>query len=516
MVNGKIGLDKRFVRKKPIDDRLYSAFMEHMRDVIYNGIYNPEHPTADEYGFRTDVIELVKELKLTGIRYPGGNFICSYNWEDTVGPVEERPKKVDLAWRQIEPNQVGIPEFEHWTKAVGSELIMAVNLSTRGAADAANLVEYCNHPGGTYYSDLRKKHGHEQPYNIRTWCVGNETDGSWNIARKRAKEYGWDAMEAAKAMRRVDEDIELVAVGSSGTQLDTYLNWDRKVLEQVYDSCDFISLHRYLGNMEIEQEGTLDPSDTTDYLELVSRFERNILDVIAACDYVKGHKRSQKEMYISLDEYNVQDVGVPPQFCIPQEEREFQWEVGTSFKPEGLTMRAVLLFGLTMITLIRHSDRIRIACQSILINGFGMVMCGKDEDAWVNGTYHIFKHCSLHGRGKVLEQVSESNQYKTKSFGDANVLDSVCVYHEAEKEITIFAVNKSEEEMEFTAELSCFGNLDLIEHVDVRAESLWDRNSAEEPDRIHPEKRNTTEILENRIVSKLRGYSWNMIRIKEV
>lgn len=512
MTKGQIYADKRYLRKEVVDDRVFSAFVEHLGNVIYNGIYQPDHLTANQDGFRKDVIELVKELHLTGIRYPGGNFVCSYNWEDTVGPVDQRPVRADLAWRQTEPNKVGLAEFEKWVKAVGSELFMAVNLSTRGAVDAANLVEYCNHPEGTYYSELRRQHGHEKPYGIHVWCVGNEVDGPWNIGQKRAADYGWDAAEAAKAMRRIDPEIELVAVGSSGTQLDTYLEWDRVVLEHVYDCCDYISLHRYMGMTAIDDLSTYDRRDTGDYLELASRLERNIQDVVAACDYVKGRKHSDKTMYISLDEYNAIDIG--PEDDDFSLERQ-PWQVGPEHRTAGISMRTTLLFGLSMLVILRHSDRIRLACQSILINGDGMVMCGKDEDAWVNGSWHIFRHCSLYGRGKVLETMQESEVYDTATCKRVSAMDSVCIYHEDSGELDVFVVNKTAESMDFVMQLISFCEMDVIEHLIVASEHLSDRNSAQEKNKICTVSRQDVTYADGWIRCALEPYSWNVLRLRE-
>lgn len=494
---GKVKLDRNYTRSLPVDDRLYGAFMEHLGNVIYGGIYNPGHPEADEDGFRKDVIRLLRDLNITAIRYPGGNYICTYNWEDTVGPVSERPRVYSLAWNQEEPNTVGLAEFEKWLDKIGSKLIMAVNLSTRGAVDAANIVEYCNYDGNTKYSALRREHGHEKPYDIRTWCVGNEVDGPWNIGMKDAHTYGVDAREACKAMRRIDENLELVLVGSSGTQVDTYLDWEREVLEQAYEYGDYISLHRYLANMDIEIEGTMDPFDDADYLELATRLERNIKDVVAVCDYVKGHKQTAKTMNISLDEYNVTDTGKRGE------------------RGEGLSMRATLLFGLTMLVLMRNSDRVRIACQSILINGGGLVMCNNDDDAWVNGSYYVFRDCSRYGRGRVIEQVSECDSFDTKSFTGADAMDSVCVYHEESGEIDIFAVNKCAEESEFSVDLSNFGALSAIEHITLEAEALDSRNSLRNPNAISPVSYDDITVEGNTISTLLHPYSWNVIRIKE-
>lgn len=512
MSKGKIFIDKNMISDSPVNDRFFSAFMEHLGNVIYNGIYNPSHPTANEDGFRKDVIELVKGLKLSGIRYPGGNFVCSYNWEDTVGPVEKRPVRADLAWRQTETNTVGLAEFEKWVKAADSELVMAVNMSTRGAVDAANIVEYCNHSSGTYYSELRKAHGHEEPYGIKVWCVGNEVDGPWNIGMKRPETYAWDAVEASKAMRRIDPDIELVAVGSSGTQLDTYLEWDRIVLEHVYDCCEYISLHRYMGMASIDDPSSYNADDTGDYLELAARLEQNILDVKAVCDYVKGRKHSNKTMYISLDEYNAIDYW--PAEVLNTGNSTTPWEVGPSMRYRGISMRCTLLFGLSMIIMLRHSDRIKMACQSILINGDGLVKCEDDDRAWVNGSYYIFSHCSKYGRGRVLDQVLSGDRYDTATCKEVSALDAVCIYHDDTAELDVFVVNKSSEPMEFRLSTACFGELEAIEHLLVASEHLNDRNSADE-EKIRPVSLQDICMEENEVKCQLKPYSWNVLRLQE-
>ena len=125
-------VDKSF-RIAQVDNRIYGSFIEHLGRAVYGGIYEPGHETADAGGFRNDVKELIKELDVPIIRYPGGNFVSGYNWEDGVGPVAERPKRLELAWRTLEPNDVGTNEFISWAKEVGSDVMMAVNLGTRGS-----------------------------------------------------------------------------------------------------------------------------------------------------------------------------------------------------------------------------------------------------------------------------------------------------------------------------------------------------------------------------------------------
>ena len=176
MRKAKLILDKDY-QVSPIDKRIYGSFIEHLGRAVYTGIYEPGHPTADENGFRRDVIALVRRLDVPVVRYPGGNFVSGFQWEDSIGPAADRPRRLDLAWKTTESNAVGLHEFAAWAKAAGTEVMYAVNLGTRGPADARNVVEYANHPGGTAWSDLRRKNGAEQPFDIKLWCLGNEMDG---------------------------------------------------------------------------------------------------------------------------------------------------------------------------------------------------------------------------------------------------------------------------------------------------------------------------------------------------
>ena len=169
-----------------VDERLFGSFVEHMGRAVYGGIYEPGHPTADEDGFRGDVLALTRELGVTVVRYPGGNFVSAYDWEDGVGPRSSRPTRLDLAWRSIEPNEVGTDEFMTWARKSGTEPMLAVNLGTRGVDAARNLVEYCNAPAGSRYADWRRDNGHPEPYDVQLWCLGNEMDGPWQIGQKTA------------------------------------------------------------------------------------------------------------------------------------------------------------------------------------------------------------------------------------------------------------------------------------------------------------------------------------------
>ena len=257
------------------DDRLYGSFIEHLGRAVYTGIYEPDHPLADEDGFRTDVMKLVQELRVPIVRYPGGNFVSGFRWEDSVGPKESRPRRPELAWRTIETNQFGLNEFMRWCRKVGTEPMMAINLGTRGADAARNLVEYCNLPAGTYYSDLRVQHGAPDPHNIHLWCLGNEMDGPWQIGHKTADEYGRLALETAKVMKWVDPSIELVACGSSNLDMPTFASWEATVLEHTYSHVDYLSMHQYYDNQA---------QDTADFMASSVAMEAIIRSVNSICD----------------------------------------------------------------------------------------------------------------------------------------------------------------------------------------------------------------------------------------
>jgi alpha-L-arabinofuranosidase len=230
------------------DRRLFGTFVEHLGRCVYGGIFEPGHPEADERGFRRDVLALVRELAPTVVRYPGGNFVSGYNWEDGIGPVQQRPRRLDLAWLSTETNQFGTNEFIDWCRAAEVEPMLAVNLGTRDGDAARQLLEYCNHAGGTALSEQRRAHGWDAPHGVKLWCLGNEMDGPWQMQAKTADEYGRIATETAKLMRWVDPSVELVACGSSGPNMPTFGAWEQTVLEHCFEHVDAISLHLYVND----------------------------------------------------------------------------------------------------------------------------------------------------------------------------------------------------------------------------------------------------------------------------
>lgn len=444
-MQGKLTIDPSNQIAK-VDDRLYSSLIEHLGRAVYEGLYDPDSPQADKDGIRQDVVKAVKDLNIDLVRYPGGNFVSGFNWEDSVGPKDQRPTRLDLAWRSIETNQFGLHEFMKWTKQTGTRPDMAVNLGSRGIDAARNLIEYCNFPGGTYWSDLRKKNGAKEPFNIKTWCLGNEMDGDWQIGHKTAAEYGRLAHETAKVMRLVDPDIDLVVSGSSTREMATFGSWEETVLDHTYDDVDFLSLHRYYDNEE---------NDLHNFLAKSVDFDEFISGIVAVCDAVKARKHSDKTLNLALDEWNVW------YHSHKQDDETAPWQQAPHLLEDHYNFEDALMVGTMLITLLKHADRVKIACLAQLVNVIAPIMTTK-QGIWLQSIFFPFMQVSKYGRGIALTPQQTADTYDSKDFKDVPYLDSMAVYNPDQNEVVIFAENKGEQAMDFTTTLNGF-NVDHLE-----------------------------------------------------
>ncbi|PZE20079.1 alpha-N-arabinofuranosidase [Paenibacillus xerothermodurans] len=491
-------LDKDF-KVSEIDNRIYGSFIEHLGRAVYEGIYEPGHPLADEQGFRKDVIGLVKELNVPLVRYPGGNFVSGYNWEDGVGPVGERPRRLELAWRTIETNEVGTNEFADWAKKVNSEVNMAVNLGTRGIDAARNLVEYCNHPAGTYWSDLRVSHGYKAPHKFKTWCLGNEMDGPWQIGHKTAAEYGRIATEAAKVMKWVDPTIELVACGSSNSAMPTFADWEATVLDHTYDHVEYISLHQYYGNKE---------DDTANFVARSLDMDAFIRSVTAICDYIKAKKHSKKTINLSFDEWNVW------YHSRDADSKRDPWQIAPPQLEDIYTHEDAILVGCMLITMLRHSDRVKIACLAQLVNVIAPIMTEKGGAAWKQTIFYPYMHASAYGRGVALNPIISSPKYDSKDFTDVPYLESTAVYNEAADELTIFAVNRDlEDSLYLECDIRNFDGYRVVEHIVLENGDVKARNTAGNQASVAPHNNGNAEVKDGFVQSMLPKFSWNVIRL---
>lgn len=483
-----------------IDKNLYGSFIEHLGRAVYTGIYQPEHPSADEDGFRKDVLELVKELQVPIVRYPGGNFVSNFYWEDSVGPKENRKKRLDLAWRTLETNQFGLNEFAEWAKKADTEVMMAVNLGTRGITDACNLLEYCNVNADSYYSNMRRAHGCEKPYNIKTWCLGNEMDGDWQVGHKTAKEYGRLAEETAKAMKLIDPSIKLVSCGSSNINMPTFPEWEATTLEYTYDYVDYISMHSYYDNKA---------DDTADFLAKSMDMERFINTVVATCDYVKAKKRSKKKLNISFDEWNVWFHSIDADNNFMEKE---PWNVAPGLLEDIYTFEDALLVGLMLITLIKHADRVKLACLAQLVNVIAPIMTDKNGGAWKQSIYYPFLHASKYGRGIALQPEVTTTKHDTKNHTDVSDIEAVAVYNPDQEEVTIFAVNRNtDSDVEFTADLRGFENYDVLEYLAMENNDMKATNSLHSQN-VMPKVKKDYKVDKGIFTANMKKCSWNVIR----
>ena len=346
-----------------VDRRVLGAFLEHLGRAVYTGVYQPGSPLADSSGFRSDVVREVKEVGVPIVRYPGGNFVSGYNWLDGVGPKQQRPTVLERAWNSIETNQFGTNEFIDWCRMVGTEPLLGMNFGTGSAEMAVAYVEYCNYDRGTKWSDLRRSHGFEKPHSVRYWCLGNEMDGPWQIGQMQAREYGRKARDAARQMRVIDGNVQLIACGSSGTNMPQYLIWDREVLEECYDQVDGISLHAYYGNTP-----ALTRNSTARYLAMNLDMDRQIREIAAVCDYVQGLRRSSKRLWLSFDEWNVWYRARSGDAV------DGRRQVAPKLLEEVYNLEDALLVGGFVNTLLRNADRLRIGCLAQLRYARGRVL----------------------------------------------------------------------------------------------------------------------------------------------
>lgn len=488
-MKAKVSIDLSKTISK-IDDRIYSSFIEHLGRAVYGGIYEPGHETADDMGFRQDVLKLIKELKVPMVRYPGGNFVSGYNWEDGTGDKALRPKKMELAWNSIETNEVGIDEFQEWAKRAESDVMMAVNLGTRGADDARNIVEYCNSKTDTYYANKRRENGFEDPFGIKVWCLGNEMDGDWQIGTKRPKEYARLACETAKLMKMVDPSIELVACGSSGPFMETFGEWEETVLREAYEHLDYISLHSYYGNPD---------NNSQEYLGSAAIMDKFIRDVVDICDKVKAEKKSEKQINLSFDEWNVWF------HSNEQDKKQEPWQIAPPLLEDMYNLEDSIVVGDLMITLLKHSDRVKIACLAQLVNVIAPIMTVTGGGVWKQTIFYPFMYTSVNGRGSALETEVVSDTFtEGKAEKVANV-DAVAVLSEDEKTISLFAVNRKLGE-DAELDLSGFEGFKLESHVSMEGDDLKAGNSMETPDNVTP----VTHEVGDSIV--LKGGSWNFLK----
>ncbi len=466
-----------------IDPHLFGSFIEHLGRAVYEGIYEPGHPTADENGFRRDVIDLIRELRVPLVRYPGGNFLSGYNWRDGIGPRESRPVRLDLAWFSTETNEFGTDEFMKWCRIAGVEPMMAVNMGTGSVLDAARLVEYCNHAGGTTISDLRHENGAQEPYGVKYWCIGNEMDGPWQIGHLSAEEYGRKALEAAKVMRwsngemdggNTNDRLRLIVSGSSNHEMETFPEWDRIVLENTYEAVDFLSMHRYY------MYSAARPRPLEDFLGSADDMAEFIGTIRATIEYVRAKLRSDKRVRISFDEWNIWTVTAP--------RKEPIWKRAPHLLEDVYTFQDALVFAGLMNTLLNNCDIVRLACLAQLVNVIAPIMTQKGGGTFRQTSFFPFAYLSNNASGECVRTISDTDTFPAlvvpkrgseNAPNRARIINEAITHDRTKREVCVSLLNYGQEANEVTLELRSFGSLSAKEYVEMTSGDLFAVNSFE-------------------------------------
>ena len=404
---------------------IFGGFLEHMGRSIYEGVYDPDSPLADERGLRTDVLAALAELELTTVRYPGGNFTSGYHWQDGVGPKELRPTVRELAWQSIETNQFGTDEFIELCRELNWKPMLSANLGTGTPEEARDWVEYCNAPSGTKYSDMRAKNGSDSPFNVPLWCLGNEMDGPWQIGHVPAEQYAIRAQQAAKMMKDVDRSIATVACGTAIPALPTYLEWDRTVLEHLGGLADYISLHRYVGNTH---------DDTANFLAVSNSIDQQIEAVDACCRFAAERLRLPERAYLCFDEWNVWYKNRSA------EDMDGRGKFAPALIEEVYNLEDALVVAGFLMSFIRHADVVKIANIAQLVNVIGPILTRKDG-LLKQSIFYAFRMISSRKGGISLRTKNDSPSYESFNRGTANYLDQAVTF-DGEK-LNLFLTNRS-------------------------------------------------------------------------
>jgi alpha-L-arabinofuranosidase len=487
----------------PLNRRLFGSFVEHLGRCVYNGIYEPGHPSADADGFRTDVMDIVRELGVTTVRYPGGNFVSGYRWEDGVGPRERRPKRLDLAWHSMETNQVGVHELAAWSERVGTELMLALNLGTRGTLEALDLLEYANIRAGSALAEQRAANGSPDPFNVRMWCLGNEMDGPWQLGHRSAEDYGKIASQTAKAMRQMDPHLELVACGSSSRSMPTFGTWERVVLEHTYDDVDFISCHAYYQ----ERDG-----DRGSFLASAADMDAFIQAVSTTADSVKAARRSERTIDISFDEWNVwysnrynqggKITGID------------NWPYAPRLLEDQYSVTDAVVVGSLLISLLKHADRVKAACLAQLVNVIAPIMTEPGGPAWRQTIFFPFAITAHLAQGTVLRLAVECPNYDTAVYGPVPLVDAVATIDDDSGSLAVFLVNRGlRTATTVSIEFGSLPSVRLGESITVADEDPTATNSLEHPDRVVPSPNGSARIEDGVLTVDLPAISWTALQL---
>jgi alpha-N-arabinofuranosidase len=468
-----------------IDPLLYGNFTEHLGRCIYGGIYDPKSPQADADGFRRDVIDATRALGTTIIRYPGGNFVSGYHWEDGIGPRDSRPKRKDLAWGDIEPNLIGTDEFLKFARLSGAEPYLCVNLGTGTLDEARNWVEYCNAPTGLHYSDLRAKNGHPAPYRVKYWGLGNEMDGDWQMGHKDAVEYSKYALEAAKLMKWSDDSIKIIASGSSN-YTQNWAEWNRTVLNTLKDHVDYISLHHYSGNRN---------NDHLQFMAVTTQVENVIRITDGIINEVRSKYKIRKPIYIAFDEYNV------------------WYRAWTDQKlEERYNLQDALVVASYLNAFIRQAHIVKMANMAQLVNVIAPMMVTGDK-LWYQPIFYPLQLFAQNCRGVSLQTYVDCDRYDAGDYKAVPYLDVSSSFSAVSGEVILNVVNRHPDKAIETQVFCQSGRWDKKAAAsEVNSPSLTDQNSEKEQ-KVKPVVREVSTAGESFRYS-FPAHSFTQVRVK--
>jgi alpha-N-arabinofuranosidase len=505
----KVRLDPGFSTGE-VSPRLFGSFIEHIGRCVYGGIYEPGHPTADEDGFRADVLELVRELGVTRVRYPGGNFVSGFRWEDSVGPREQRPRRRELAWHSTETNEVGLHEFYAWTQKAGLKLLYALNLGSRDTDAAVDLLDYANGAAGSALADQRIRNGAAEPFGIRTFYLGNEMDGPWQMGHLTATEYGQRASRTAAALRQYDPTVELVACGSSHMRMKTFGDWERAVLLEAYNDVDQISCHAYYE----ELDGDLDS-----FLASGEHMNRYIAAVAATADHVKTLKRSDKTITISFDEWNVwylerelKGEGLYRSEDIAGED----WPIAPRVAEDVYSVADAVVVGSLLMTILKNASRVGSSSLSMLVNSMAPIRAEAGGPVWRQTSFHPYALTAKHAVGVVLDAQVACDTYDTAQHGTVPLVDVVATHDEANGSMTVLIVNRSQSEAApVRIGFAGFAPVALAECWTLAENDHRLTNSADEPDRVVPRRNGSPAIVgPTTLTLEVPPISWTLLSLE--
>jgi alpha-L-arabinofuranosidase len=487
----------------PLNGRLFGSFVEHLGRCVYNGIYEPEHPSADPDGFRTDVMDLVRELGVTTIRYPGGNFVSGYRWEDGVGLRERRSKRLDLAWHSLETEPGRAARVCALEPARRRRAHACAQLGTRGTLEALDLLEYSNIRAGSALAEQRAANGSPDPFNVRMWCLGNEMDGPWQLGHRSAEDYGKIASQVAKAMRQMDPNLELVVCGSSNRSMPTFGTWERVVLEHTYDDIDFISGHSYYE----ERNG-----DRGSFLASAVDMDAFIETVIGTADSVKAALHSERTIDISYDEWN---VWYSDRFNDSGKITDVNtWPYAPRLLEDQYSVTDAVVVGSLLITLLKHADRVKAACLAQLVNVIAPIMTEPGGPAWRQTIFFPFAITARLARGAVLRLAVESPSYQTSQYGSVPLVDAIATIDNDSGAAALFMVNRSQDAATTVSiDVGSLGPTRLGESLTLADGDPTATNTLEHQERVAPTPNRSVRIEDGVLTVELPPISWTALQL---